>query len=88
MTAASVILVCNLLTMHKLPLPMMWIVCVIAGCAKIQGTFECMSNIQLWMTPMACHQGGSVSLFFFLLLYWNHFDICAVDHPNRIVFVF
>lgn len=51
MTAASVILVCNLLTMHKLPLPMMWIVCVIAGCAKIQGTFECMSNIQLWMTP-------------------------------------
>ncbi len=29
----------------------MWLLCFIEGCAKIQGTFECMSNIQLWMTP-------------------------------------
>ena len=26
-------------------------VCFLAFVAKIQGTFECMSNIQLWMTP-------------------------------------
>ena len=51
MTSAAVVLVCNLLTMMCLPLPLMWVICIIAGCAKIQGTFECMSNIQLWMTP-------------------------------------
>ena len=26
-------------------------ICFISGMAKIQGTFECMSNIQLWITP-------------------------------------
>ncbi len=50
-TAAAVILVCNALTMLPLPIPVMWVVCVVCGAAKIQGTFECMSNIQLWMTP-------------------------------------
>lgn len=49
--SACVIIVANLLTMYRLPLPVMWMVCIAAGCAKIQGTFECMSNIQLWMTP-------------------------------------
>ncbi len=51
MTSATVIIICNLLTMHRLPVPIMWLVCFIAGIGKIQGTFECMSNIQLWMTP-------------------------------------
>lgn len=51
MTSATVLIVCNLLTMLPLPVPVMWMVCIIAGSAKIQGTFECMSNIQLWMTP-------------------------------------
>lgn len=51
MTSALVILVCNLITMFELPAPVVWAVCVVCGMAKIQGTFECMSNIQLWMTP-------------------------------------
>ena len=51
MGSALTIIVCNLLTMHKFPLPLMWVVCFIAGVAKIQGTFENLSNIQLWMTP-------------------------------------
>lgn len=51
MTAASVVLVCNFLTMLPLPLPILWALCVLCGMAKIQGTFECMSSIQLWMTP-------------------------------------
>ncbi len=51
MTAALVIFCCNLLTMLELPLPLRWFFCFLAGAAKIQGTFECMSNIQLWMTP-------------------------------------
>lgn len=32
-------------------LPTLWACCTIAGFCKIQGTFECMSNIQLWITP-------------------------------------
>lgn len=51
MTAAAVIVVCNAVSMLRLPLPVLWAVCVVCGMAKIQGTFECMSNIQLWMTP-------------------------------------
>ncbi len=51
LSAAVVILVCNLLTLHPLPLPLRWLLCFVCGAAKIQGTFECMSNIQLWMTP-------------------------------------
>ena len=51
MTAAAVIVVCNLLATFKMPLPLLWALCVVCGMAKIQGTFECMSNIQLWMTP-------------------------------------
>lgn len=49
--SACTVIVCNLLTMHRLPLPLMAAICIICGIAKIQGTFECMSNIQLWMTP-------------------------------------
>lgn len=51
MTSAAVILACNLVTMLDLPLPVLWVACFVCGMAKIQGTFECMSNIQLWMTP-------------------------------------
>ena len=51
MTAAAVIVVCNILATFKLPLPLLWALCVVCGMAKIQGTFECMSTIQLWMTP-------------------------------------
>lgn len=51
MLSAAVIIACNLLVLLPLPLPVIWLICVICGMAKIQGTFECMSNIQLWMTP-------------------------------------
>lgn len=49
--AASGVLLCNLLTPHITYLPLLWAVCFLSGICKIQGTFECMSNIQLWMTP-------------------------------------
>ena len=51
MTSAAVIVVCNALATLRIPLPMLWALCVLCGMAKIQGTFECMSIIQLWMTP-------------------------------------
>lgn len=49
--AAIVIAVCNLLTMRCQFQPALWIICFISGMAKLQGTFEHMSNIQLWITP-------------------------------------
>lgn len=49
--AALGVLACNLLAPHISFLPLLWAVCFIEGMCKIQGTFECMSNIQLWMTP-------------------------------------
>ena len=49
--SAIVLGVCNLLTMYCQSMPVLTVVCFMAGMAKIQGTFECMSNIQLWITP-------------------------------------
>ncbi len=49
--AATGVLLCNLLAPHITFLPLLWLVCFIEGMCKIQGTFECMSTIQLWMTP-------------------------------------
>ena len=42
---AIVLGVCNVLTMYCQSMPVLTVVCFIAGMAKIQGTFECMSNI-------------------------------------------
>ena len=49
--SAIIIAACNVLTLHCQSMPVLIAVCFIAGMAKIQGTFECMSNIQLWITP-------------------------------------
>ena len=49
--SAIVIAVCNFLTMHTSNMAVLLPICFVAGMAKIQGTFECMSNIQLWITP-------------------------------------
>ena len=52
LTAASLgVMVCNLIAPYTTFLPLLWTLCFIEGICKIQGTFECMSNIQLWMTP-------------------------------------
>ena len=52
LTAAAIgVLVCNIATMYVRFLPLLWLLCFVEGCCKIQGTFECMSTIQLWMTP-------------------------------------
>ncbi len=49
--AALVIAVCNVLIVWTESLPVMCALSYIAGFFKLCGTFECMSNIQLWMTP-------------------------------------
>ncbi|MBQ7941516.1 MAG: hypothetical protein IJ328_03790 [Muribaculaceae bacterium] len=51
LASALTIAACNIVIPHIDTLPILWTVCFISGCAKIQGTFECISNIQLWITP-------------------------------------
>lgn len=50
-SSAIVMGCCNVITMHSHSMPLLVVACFVAGIAKIQGTFECMSNIQLWITP-------------------------------------
>ncbi len=50
--AAIGVVVTNLLIPNVNYLPLLWALCFIEGACKIQGTFECMSSIQLWMTPI------------------------------------
>ena len=50
-TSAIIIAICNLITMHSTFMPLLLLTCFISGMAKLQATFECMSNIQLWITP-------------------------------------
>lgn len=49
--AASGLAFCSIAAAYAPSLPVLWAVCVLSGFCKIQGTFECMSNIQLWITP-------------------------------------
>lgn len=49
--SAAGALVCNVLAPQVTFLPLLWALCFIEGICKIEGTFECMSTIQLWMTP-------------------------------------
>lgn len=51
LNAALVIAACNFLIMWTDSVPVMCILSYLAGFFKLCGTFECMSNIQLWMTP-------------------------------------
>lgn len=49
--SAGGVLLCNLAAPYVTFLPLLWILCFIEGICKLQGTFECISNIQLWLTP-------------------------------------
>ena len=51
MGAALGMAACQLGAAYAPNLPTLWLFCLVAGFCKIQGTFECMSNIQLWITP-------------------------------------
>lgn len=46
-TSAVVIAVCNLIVIHTTCMPLLLVVCFIEGIAKLEATFEHMSNIQL-----------------------------------------
>lgn len=74
LTSVIGIALCNVLGMFVTSLPLLWLICFIAGCFKIQGTFECMSNIQLWMTPKR-----DFRIFFPLLHLWIMLSISVSD---------
>lgn len=48
----SVIILANLITMHTHSVPLLVGVCFIAGIFRMWMMFECMSTIQLWITPI------------------------------------
>ena len=49
--AALVIVVCNILSLYVTWLPALCAISYIAGYFKLCGTFECFSNIRLWLSP-------------------------------------
>ncbi len=51
LTAALVVAACNVLCTLTENVPLLCLLSYLAGFFKLCGTFECMSNIQLWMTP-------------------------------------
>ena len=51
LNAALVVAVCNFLIMFTDSVPVMCVLGYLAGFFKLCGCFECMSTIQLWMTP-------------------------------------
>lgn len=50
-TAALVVAACDIMCMYTESVPILCALSYAAGFFKLCGTFECMSNIQLWMTP-------------------------------------
>lgn len=51
LAAASVIVVCNVATLYTTNVPLLCAIGYVAGFAKLCGTFECFSNIRLWISP-------------------------------------
>ena len=49
--AAIIIAVCNILCLYVTWLPALCLISFIAGFFKLCGTFECFSNIRLWISP-------------------------------------
>src|SRR5574344_96122 len=49
--SAITILIANIVAIHTSSLPVLCAVAYLAGFCKLWGTFECMSNSQLWLTP-------------------------------------
>jgi len=71
LTSAGVLVACNILCTLTTSLPLLCLLSYVAGFFKLCGTFECASNIQLWMTPKR-----DFAIFFPLLYIIVIGDIC------------
>lgn len=67
LTCAIVILLGNLIAINTTSMPVLCIAAYITGFCKLWGTFECMSNIQLWLTPNEISASSSPSYIYW---YW------------------
>lgn len=60
--------ICNLATAYISFPPLLWAICFLVGICKIQGTFECLSNIQLWISSKRDYAVFFPILFVIILL--------------------
>ena len=65
--AAIVIAVCNVLCLYVTWLPALCAISFIAGFFKLCGTFECFSNIRLWLSPKQDFGVFLPSIYIFIL---------------------
>lgn len=72
--AAIGVLVCNLLIPYINFLPLLWALCFIEGVCKLQGTFESISTVQLWITPQRDFRVFFPVLHIFILGMLNLFN--------------
>ena len=71
LTVCSIVIIaCNLVCMNTKSLPVLFAACFIAGIFRMWGTFECMSTIQLWITPVR-----DMSVFFCCIQFMVHGSI-------------
>ncbi len=65
--AAVVIAVCNVLSLYVHSLPLLCAISYVAGFFKLCGTFECFSNIRLWLSPKQDFGIFLPSMYIFIL---------------------
>ena len=65
--AALVIAACNILCLYVTWLPALCVISYIAGFFKLCGTFECFSNIRLWLSPKQDFGIFLPSMYIFIL---------------------
>lgn len=88
-TSALVVGVCNVLILQTQSMVVMCVLAYVSGFFKLCGTFECMSNIQLWMTPkrdftvffplLYCIVLGNMSLSPWITEYLIYMSVVAGD---------
>jgi DHA2 family multidrug resistance protein len=51
LNAATIVLLCDIGALFTTSMPVLCVLAYLGGFFKLCGTFECMGNVQLWMTP-------------------------------------
>lgn len=65
--AALIIAACNILSLYVTWLPALCLISYVAGFFKLCGTFECFSNIRLWLSPKQDFGIFLPSMYIFIL---------------------
>lgn len=102
-TCASVLIACNLISMHTSSVPLLVAVSFIAGIFRMWATFECNSTIQLWLTPkrdfsvffcfiyllvQGCIQlSGLGTIYMSLLAKWEYVHLIVIGLLALLIFL-